>query len=641
MTILFLFSKAFAANYYVSNAGSDSNNGTNEATPWQTVSKVNGFTFSAGDTIYFKRGNTWNEKLIVPIGYINFDAYGSGANPIITGFQTQSVSLVTGNIYRGIATNAVNNLNLVLINGVVAHKARYPNTGWLTFTGHSGDSSITGTLTGNHAGFQLAVRTTPWIIDTISVLSQSGGTLNLNGHLTYPPAYQGNGYFLQRNFPQDSTLVDTLNEFSYNSTSKALNIYSLTTPTVQVSTIDTLVYVGKKNGVKFSNIQFQGANAFLIFLDSSNNTEIKNCNFNYCGGNGIDGHAIATNFTSDTITNILNIGIKARNAYVQDLDSTKILNCLVKNIGFIAGMGANGNSQSNGIETCGDDISIRNTRIDSCGNNGIEFIGKRDTVYNCYITNWAFIKSDAGAIRVASYAANGSLIRANICENGIGAIAGTSNGVLANAACGIYLDENADSMMVDSNTVYNCFQAGIFLHNVTNDTILANTVYGGVSSYALSISGIISLTNSNVVKKNLLFALPGQIVTARDTYDVNEIIDSNYISRWPSEGNLMYNQGSVQSLSLWRNATGWDRHSGVAPVNITSDLPIYYSNPTNTPVTYASGQTMTDFYGNSANSFTVEAYKSVILFSALNQIVPVVPPGLTTNTKAHYKNKNL
>jgi len=49
--------------YYVSNTGSDSANGTSESTPWQTISKINGRTFSAGDTISFKCGDVWREEL--------------------------------------------------------------------------------------------------------------------------------------------------------------------------------------------------------------------------------------------------------------------------------------------------------------------------------------------------------------------------------------------------------------------------------------------------------------------------------------------------------------------------------------------------------------------------------------------------
>ena len=58
LILLFLFFTLFgsAATYYVSNSGNDSNPGTSESLPWQTLTKVNTMSFKAGDQILFKRG---------------------------------------------------------------------------------------------------------------------------------------------------------------------------------------------------------------------------------------------------------------------------------------------------------------------------------------------------------------------------------------------------------------------------------------------------------------------------------------------------------------------------------------------------------------------------------------------------------
>ena len=81
--------------YYVSNTGSDSANGLTVDTPWQTISKVNGSSFSPGDSVLFKRGDTWRETLIVPSSGVSgnpitFGAYGSGNAPIINGAELLS-----------------------------------------------------------------------------------------------------------------------------------------------------------------------------------------------------------------------------------------------------------------------------------------------------------------------------------------------------------------------------------------------------------------------------------------------------------------------------------------------------------------------------------------------------------------------
>jgi hypothetical protein len=80
---------ASATTYYVSTTGSDTNPGT-QAQPWKTIAKVNALSFSPGDFILFKRGETWYETLIPPSSGsagspITFGAYGSGDLPTIDG----------------------------------------------------------------------------------------------------------------------------------------------------------------------------------------------------------------------------------------------------------------------------------------------------------------------------------------------------------------------------------------------------------------------------------------------------------------------------------------------------------------------------------------------------------------------------
>jgi len=81
-----------ATTYYVSAiTGNDANSGTSAATAWQTIAHVNAQTFQPGDSILFRRGDTWNESLTPPSSGssgnpITFDAYGSGPAPNLTGY---------------------------------------------------------------------------------------------------------------------------------------------------------------------------------------------------------------------------------------------------------------------------------------------------------------------------------------------------------------------------------------------------------------------------------------------------------------------------------------------------------------------------------------------------------------------------
>jgi hypothetical protein len=81
---------AGTACYVDSTNGSDTNDGLAPETPWKTINKVNNSIFLPGDSILFKRGETWRETLIPPShgssgNNILFGAYGTGAPPKIDG----------------------------------------------------------------------------------------------------------------------------------------------------------------------------------------------------------------------------------------------------------------------------------------------------------------------------------------------------------------------------------------------------------------------------------------------------------------------------------------------------------------------------------------------------------------------------
>ncbi len=96
--------------YYVSNSGSDSNDGKSPERPWKTLSKVNSMSssFKSGDGVFFKRGDMWRgEKLSVDVAGMTFSAYGTGSKPILNGSQKNAAdpslwTLVdsTNHIYR-------------------------------------------------------------------------------------------------------------------------------------------------------------------------------------------------------------------------------------------------------------------------------------------------------------------------------------------------------------------------------------------------------------------------------------------------------------------------------------------------------------------------------------------------------------
>src|SRR5450759_2426102 len=132
---------ASATDYYISLSGNDTNNnGLSSSALWKTIAKVNS-AFSImkpGDRILFNRGDTFYGTLkITKSGLagspIIIGAYGTGDNPIITGFTT-----ITGwtNEGSGIYSKTINcesAINLVTVNGIIIGMGRWPNTGYRTY----------------------------------------------------------------------------------------------------------------------------------------------------------------------------------------------------------------------------------------------------------------------------------------------------------------------------------------------------------------------------------------------------------------------------------------------------------------------------------------------------------------------------
>jgi hypothetical protein len=69
---------AEAATYYVRNGGSDSGDGKSHATAWASLSKVNNYSFAAGDSVLFLEGNRW-------VGQLTVDWAGTASERAVVG----------------------------------------------------------------------------------------------------------------------------------------------------------------------------------------------------------------------------------------------------------------------------------------------------------------------------------------------------------------------------------------------------------------------------------------------------------------------------------------------------------------------------------------------------------------------------
>jgi hypothetical protein len=123
----------FSADFYVSNEGNDNHDGLTLETAWATLAKVNAYNFTPGDNIYFRRGDTWHEALLIPSsgtaegGYITFGAYGMGDRPL---FDGTGVSLPKySGLIRGKSTKYIIIENLKVQNVGLENSQQNENSG--------------------------------------------------------------------------------------------------------------------------------------------------------------------------------------------------------------------------------------------------------------------------------------------------------------------------------------------------------------------------------------------------------------------------------------------------------------------------------------------------------------------------------
>ncbi|HMG68949.1 MAG TPA: choice-of-anchor Q domain-containing protein, partial [Chitinophagaceae bacterium] len=125
MLFVFFGLTANATTYYVSLNGNDANSGTLMTSPWKTIAKINRSTFLPGDSILFRKGDTWREQLTLPSSgslgnLITFGAYGSGAKPIINAADVMTGwTNIGSNLWYIISPNVVPTRAMVVIGGII------------------------------------------------------------------------------------------------------------------------------------------------------------------------------------------------------------------------------------------------------------------------------------------------------------------------------------------------------------------------------------------------------------------------------------------------------------------------------------------------------------------------------------------
>lgn len=636
------FLTAQAATYYFSSStGDDSRSATqarSSSTPWKTLSKLNSIfsTLQAGDAVLLKRGDTFYGSITVKKSGtsgspIVIGDYGSGNKPVITSLVKLSGWVSKGNgIWESYNSALGTNTKVVLLNGVQQELGRYPNSdapnkGYRYFESHSGTNSITDqqlTSSTNWTGADVVIRVRRWVLSRNLITSHSGSTIHYNATTGYSPS-DNYGYFITNSIKT----LDKFGEWYYNSSTKKLSVYfgsnNPSSYSIQAPASDYLIQANNFSNVTFNNLALTGANASSVDIRSGSNVTVTNCDINFSGENGVKSlYHTSLKVEGCTVNNSnfggIIMGYTGDNAVIRN---NKILNTSV-----FPGMAQNGDQAGLGIMSYGNNNLIEYNEIRKVGFNGITFNGNNVTIKNNYIDNFCFVKDDGGGIYTVNSdetSRSSRKIIGNIITNGVGAPEGAYNpwGVPAQ---GIYLDNGSMDVEITGNTVSNCIDQGIFIHNSRNIKIANNTVYDAKSRcLALIEQANHTLIRNCTVTGNILFAtLASQtlLYIHSDGGDEKQFgtFSNNYYAS-PSTSN-------ISSISSYMKTY----ESKAAIKTFTTPLRFEY-NPTQVNKKVALDAIYIDIKNNRySGSLTLSPFTSVVLIKIGTGLRPVGGNNLIT-----------
>jgi parallel beta-helix repeat protein len=649
--VVFAFT-ANATTYYISNDGNDSNSGTDASSAWQTINRLNSASLSPGDNVLFRRGDTFYGSIVASTSGggspITYGAYGSGNKPVITGFSSvTSWTNKGGNIWE--STNPVSTLSsmkMVVINGVNTPMGRYPNAGttypflpnFFNFQSHSGTGSGASSITSsnlsggnNWTGADLVVRTNSWTYDKETITSQSGNSLSYNGQSS--GLEDGWGFFIQN----DIRTLDVQNEWYYNPSTKKISVYSVGMPSnVLVSTIETLFSLNYNlpaiNSTNIDNVNFTGANTNAIWISGNLKFSVTNCNISYSGFEGLllyGGGIQSGTINNNTFSNCGSSSIAATGS----TNALTITNNTIVGSGMISCYKPNDYAGS-AMQLASPNSLVQYNQLDSSAYCGIEFSGNNIQIRNNFVNHSNMVRDDGGGIYTGFQNQTGKIIDGNIVLNSVG----NKNGGPADkelAGYGIFIDDFGCNISITNNTLANCINAGINLHDTKNVTVTNNTAYNngkpGWSNGQLFIQAdagqFTSYVRNNSVTNNILFAKNA------DQYSLSYYADPTADNNATSFGTFNYNYyakpinplapftsnqniaNGQLSLSQWQTAVGGDANSQQSSTAIT-DLNVlrFEYNATNQSKTISLDANYVDVKGNNYNgSITLAPYSSAVL----------------------------
>lgn len=592
--------------YFVKNNGG-TGTGVDDANAW-SLAKYNSMAYklASNDVVSFRCGDRFLGSPIIKVGAeskITLNSYGTGPQPVFDGFTTLTTwTLLKGNIYYA-ALNTTN-LNGVTLDGVIKSMGRYPNTGYLTYTGSTGNTAISGesigTLPASFVGGEVVIKKARYIIDRHKITAQKNNTItytspNLNGSSSFYAPNNGNGFFVQNHL----ATLDQEGDWYFDEAAKRLYMhFGVGTPagrTIKANTSGDMVHLEGASFVTLQNLDFEGGRNGIGSY-SSNNINIVDCNFRQQANAIFANYTSKVNITGGSISDCYNAGILGDD----NNNFFKISGVTITGTALIPGLGSSGDLTYNAIAITGSDNTISNCKIINTGYNGIYFDGSNILVENNYVDTHGLVKDDSGGLYTYTNAGvkrTNRIIRNNLVLNGIGCPEGALfDGDNFGKAAAIYLDGASNDTEVSGNVCANGTWAGMLLNANRDNKILNNTFFNFETSFAINSTAITGdgAVRNNIVTGNKFIARTSEQKTMQISLFVDDnpalfgTFDKNIYSRPVSEGAAIdvhkwfngQNNPKFMSLAEWKTSFNQDVNSTNSGLKVSNpaDLRFEYNN---------------------------------------------------------------
>ncbi|MBN1599238.1 MAG: cadherin domain-containing protein [Bacteroidales bacterium] len=465
-----------ATDYYFSNNGSDGNAGTNQNSPWQTVSKMQQTinSLNPGDRILLERGSVWYEVALT-INNINgnasnpirFEAYGEGEMPVLSGGKLVTDFSNSGNIYSAEVESSFPRGPILVPAGIlidgnapdIARSEEYFTQGTNSWTQLIDESQswTTNELVGSIMIYQPVF----WSWCASPITSNTATTANFYKAKYILSNNKWTAYYIANN---DKYLESDGDWTFKNNTLKVYSATNLNDKVVQFSVSDSIIGVNNSSNLVFSGISFELANYRLLSFIRGSNITIDDCKFGFSGGTGIKFYRTSQlSFTNSYVHNMGAMGIITDQCNTPIIRYNLFKHITSNKIGLGNYVFRYGAAVSN-LTPSGDNSYIEYNYFDSVGLaiQSHTFLPGRTCSYSYnYIQNHGVNISDCAAIYAASdWDATNKTIKNNIIKGAItsgyrytsyGNYATNPHPALHPHA--IYIDEGGYAYKCDSNSI--------------------------------------------------------------------------------------------------------------------------------------------------------------------------------------------